>query len=161
MEVITAKSYFKNHLFIPILFLGIGICILVVNDLIGSIDIDPESIFRSFQVVFDKIFLFIGIISVFLGVLQTFIGFIGFFDEKITYYNKICTSQWRKDFLNLGFTEILGGYTILHDKGVAMLQHFTLQGIYENMPLQIKSAGQYYHLIEISIPLNVEIDKDF
>lgn len=162
MEVITAKSYFKNHLLLPVIFLGIGICILVVNDLIGSIDIDTESIFRSFQIVFDKIFRFIGLICAFwLGIMQIFIVCVDFFDDRIKYYNKICTSQWRKNLLNLGFTEILGSDTTLHKDGVATLQHFTLRGIYEDMPLQIKSAGQYYHIIEISIPLNLEIDKDF
>lgn len=55
---------------------------------------------------------------------------------------------------------MLGEHTTLHEKGVVTLQHFTLQGIYENMPLQIKSAGQYYDTIEISIPLNLKIDKD-
>lgn len=92
--------------------------------------------------------------------MQILLVCLDFFKDTIKYYNKICTSQWRKDLLNLGFTEILGRHTTLHKGGVATLQHFKLQGIYENMPLQIKSAGQYYDTIEISIPLNLKIDKD-
>jgi hypothetical protein len=160
MEVITAKSYFKNNLLILLLFLGIGIGILVVNDLIGSIEIYPDSIFRTIQKVFDKIMLFIGLILTLSVLITILICCIDFFNDTIKYYNKICTSKWRKDLLNLGFTETLGEHTTLHKDRVATLQHFTLKGIYENMPLQIKSAGQYYDMLEISIPLNLEIDKD-
>lgn len=161
MEVITAKSYFKGIFLVIILFVGAGICVLVVNDLIGSIEIDPNSIFSSIRKVFDKIMLGIGLILIFSGLLSILIYCLDFFNDTIKFYNKICTSQWRKDLLSLGFTETLGSNATLHKDGVATLQHFTLKGIYEATSLQVKSAGQYYHLIEISIPLNLEIDKDF
>lgn len=115
-------------------------------------------------VPYATLFLVIEIISyVFLSAMIIFLlyhfyisAYVPFQDFKP--YNKICISQWRNELLELGFVENFDGYSNIPN---LYEKQFLLQGIYENIIIEIKSSGENAEMIEISIPLIFEEDENF
>lgn len=110
------------------------------------------------------LFLAIEIISyVFLSVMIIFLLYHFYISTYVPFkdfkpYNKICISQWRNELLTLGFVENFEGYSNIPN---LYEKQFLLQGIYENMIIEIKSSGENAEIIEINIPLFLEKDANF
>ncbi len=151
MQVIDAKFFFKNNIIAISIVLGTFLLAVV------AVTIDDHSIFVGFKILFG-IGAFCGIFPAFISLIVLLFDFINFFSKHIKNYNKIATSQWLKDLLNLGFVEIIAK----NNDTITSIEipHFLLMGIYETLPLQIES-NRYNEIIEIYITLNLEIDKDF
>lgn len=152
MKVITLNLYFKYHILPPILFLIIMIFTLIVGVLIGDIPTEPSSFSRLIQTIIAGLILFIGISLSLFSLLVILSNSISLFGLAIKNYNKVCISQWRQDLLALNFIEIFEG------KGMKVC---LLKGVYETLPIQIKSDIRKYDFIEIQIPLNLAIEEDF
>lgn len=76
------------------------------------------------------------------------------FSKSIKIYNQICTSQWRKTLLKLGFSETIKDIENSQNK------YFTFNGLYKNMPFEIGSKDYRHQFIEIAIPLSLNTKGD-
>lgn len=157
MKVITVKSYFLYYVLPPILCLVIPIFVFIVGALIVNISTEPNSFLRIIQGIILIIIFFISIpLILFLlyAILAIFILLfkVAIIKVALKNYNKVCISQWRQDLIALNFIEIFEG------KGMEVC---ILKGVYETLPIQIKSSIYKYDFIEIYIPLNLEIGNDF
>jgi energy-coupling factor transporter transmembrane protein EcfT len=151
MQVIDAKFFFKNNI------IAISIVLGTVFSAVVATAIDEYSIFVVFKTIFSFLFILSGL-PAFISLMLLLMNIFQYFSKNIESYNKITASQWRKDFLNIGFVETIINYNDAME-GI-QIPHFFLIGIYETLPLQIES-NQYDEIIEIYIPLKLEIDKDF
>ncbi len=150
MQVINAKFFFKNNI------IAISIVLGTVFLAVGAVIIDDHSIFVGFKILFIWSSMFL-MLPAFISLIVLLFSFIEYVSKNIQ-YNKITTSQWRKELLNLEFIEIIaknnGTITSIETPS------FLLVGIYETLPLQIQ-VSWYIEIIEICIPVKLEIDKDF
>lgn len=165
MQEINIKFYLKNIAYPFIIFIASIILIFLLFDLnkFLMLNFTPNLFFKTVSIILEIIFFLLIIFVCGYSIHLSFIPSpLRLNSETVKAYNKICTSGWRQDLLNFGFTEIIEELDMSE-----LCSPFTLKGVYENFPLQIRGIKGFdindsdVIVIIIAIPLLLKTDDNF
>jgi hypothetical protein len=160
MQEINIKFYLKNIAYPFIIFIVSIILIFLLFELKKFLMLNstPSLVFKMGTITLHIILIVLMMVACGCFIYLCFMpNPLRLNSETVKAYNTICTSGWRQDLLNFGFTEIIGELDISE-----LCSPFTLKGFYENFPIQIRGINNNNSdIIVISIPLLLKTDDNF